>query len=70
MSNNDSWVTMSHFGKASAHLHRFADGEQTIIVNFGREVSVHMPYSQAVALRADLDDALALLISETGSAAA
>lgn len=55
----ESWLSLSHFGKVSAHLRRFDGGESTFIVNFGFGSAAYLPYSEAVALRADLDEALA-----------
>ncbi|QBS43575.1 hypothetical protein [Nocardia sp. CS682] len=55
---NRSYVSVSLFGKASAKYWRAEDGEQLVIVRFGSDVSVHLPYSQAVALRADLAESL------------
>ncbi|MFI6043367.1 hypothetical protein ACIA8C_17160 [Nocardia sp. NPDC051321] len=70
MNSNESYVSSHTFGKVSAHFRRFADGDQNVIVNFGGNVTVYMPYSQAVALRAELDDALAQFVPEQGTAAA
>ncbi len=71
MYENDCYATFSVFGEASAHVHRSQHGGQTVIVNFGDHVSIHVPYDQALVLRADLDVALAQFDSGSisGSAA-
>lgn len=49
----------SHFGLVTATHHRCDDGEDIVVIRVGTNVSFHLPYDQAVALRADLDEALA-----------
>ncbi len=53
------FASYSHFGLVTASYHRFADGDEVVLVRVGTNVSFHLPYDQAVALRADLDEALA-----------
>ncbi|WP_040817362.1 hypothetical protein [Nocardia jiangxiensis] len=60
-----AYVSVGSFGKASAEYRRTQYNEQIVVVRFGGDVSVHMPYSQAVALRADLDKALEQFTPET-----
>ncbi|MFB7722293.1 hypothetical protein [Nocardia sp. NPDC056100] len=57
-------------GKASAFYRRFDDGEQVVIVHFGNDVHVHVPYADAVGLQADLNEALAKFASGDGAAVA
>ncbi|WP_040833661.1 hypothetical protein [Nocardia brevicatena] len=49
----------SHFGPVSATHHRSEAGEDIVVVRVGTNVSFHLPYDQAVALRVDLGEALA-----------
>lgn len=49
----------SHFGLVTATHHRCDDGEDIVVVRVGMNVSFHLPYDQAIALRADLDESLA-----------
>ncbi|MFE5288134.1 hypothetical protein ACFRAQ_24475 [Nocardia sp. NPDC056611] len=56
---NESFVSVGIHGKASAEHWTNQYGEQIVIVRFGGDVSVHLPFAQAVALQADLCEALA-----------
>ncbi len=68
-SKNESYVSIGLFGKASAEYFRTQQDEQIVVVRFG-QVSVHLPYSQAVALSADLDEALSKFEPDTPKAVA
>jgi hypothetical protein len=65
--SDQSWATITVSGNASARYWQAWNGQQRVIAEFGT-VQVHMPFSQAVALRADLDVALAAFDHSAGTA--
>lgn len=60
MAIGELYTSCTHFGLVSASRFEFDSGEQIVLLRVGKNMSVHLPYEQAVALRADLDEALAL----------
>lgn len=58
MSYSRVFVSYSHFGLVTAAWHRFECGEEIVLLKVGTNATFHLPYEQALALRADLDEAL------------
>jgi hypothetical protein len=58
MSYSGVYGFYSHFGLVTATHHRSDAGEDIVVIRVGQAVSFHLPYDQALALRADLDEAL------------
>lgn len=59
MSYSQVHVSYSHFGLVTATWHRFDCGDEIVLMKVGTNAVFYLPYEQALALRADLDVALA-----------
>lgn len=59
MSYSQVFVSYSHFGLVTATWHRYECGEEVLLLKVGTNAKFYLPYEQALALRADLDVALA-----------